>query len=407
MKISFYLARPTEKSSSIMINCAFDGKRMQASSTLSIEPKFWNIAKKTCNPSFQNALEYNQILSDLANTIKNKYYESVKVDAKLDNAGIKKIIQDKFNPQLEQTVPDNSLLYYYDQFINERNKSLRFGIGIVKIYQCTKNRLIEFQQAEGLVLTLDDMNQSFYDNFVDFLLLECKLTKNTVGKHIKTLKTFLHHALDKGLTKDTSFVKTFKVWKENADTVALNESELELLENLDLSKNQKIDKVRNLFLLQIYTGLRVSDLMKLKPENFDFRNMEITINIQKTEELLQIPISKRLKAVLDRYPTLELPKMSDQKYNEYIKELCKMAEIDTLIPTKSRNGKEKLEILIPKYELISSHTARRTFITISLKLGVPPEMIMKITGHKDRVSFQKYVRFDIEESKKAIRNVWG
>ena len=84
-----------------------------------------------------------------------------------------------------------------------------------------------------------------------------------------------------------------------------------------------------------------------------------------------------------------------------------MAEIDTLIPTKSRNGKEKLEIMIPKYELISSHTARRTYITISLKLGVPPEMIMKITGHKDRVSFQKYVRFDLEESKKALRDVWG
>ena len=407
MKTKFYLARPKEKTSVIMINCAYDGKRLQVSTTLSIDPKCWSSAQRKCKPNFPQAKEYNQILSDLDNTIHNKYYESVKQEAKLDNDDIKKIIQEKFHPVPEAKPEDYTLLFHYSEFIEERNQSLRFGEGIIRVYKSTKLRLEEYEKKKRVVLTLADMNQNFFNSFVDFLMLECNLTKNTVGKHIKTLKTFLHNALDKGLTKDHSFVKTFKVWKENPDSVALTEAELDRLEKLDLTQHHKHDKVRTLFLLQIYTGLRVSDLMRLKPGNFDFKTMEITINTMKTEELLQIPIPKRSKTVLDRYPDLELPKMSGQKYNEYIKELCKMAEIDTLIPTKSRNGKEKLEIMIPKYELISSHTARRTFITISLKLGVPPEMIMKITGHKDRVSFQKYVRFDLEESKKALRDVWG
>ena len=407
MKTYFYLQRPKEKSSSIMISCSYDGKRLQTTTTLTIETKYWSQALKKCKPNFFNALEYNQILSDLDNTIHNRYYESVKQEDKLQNDDIKKIIQKKFYPVPIPKQADYPLLYHYNEFINERNQSMRFGEGIIKVYKSTNKRLEEYEKNKGVVLTLADMNQTFFNSFVDFLLLECNVTKNTVGKHIKTLKTFLHDALDKGLTKDNEFVKSFKVWKENADSVALTEAELERLEKLDLSQHLKHDKVRTLFLLQIYTGLRVSDLMRLKPGNFDFRTMEITINTQKTEDLLQIPIPKRLKAVLDKYPDLELPKMSDQKYNDYIKELCKMAEIDTLIPTKSRNGKEKLEIMIPKYELISSHTARRTYITISLKLGVPADMIMKITGHKDRVSFQKYVRFDLEESKKALRDVWG
>ena len=88
--------------------------------------------------------------------------------------------------------------------------------------------------------------------------------------------------MDNGIIKDNSFIKKFKVWKENADSVALTGAELERMEKRDLTQHHKHDKVRTLFMLQIYTGLRVSDLMRLKPVNFDFRTIEITINTQKT-----------------------------------------------------------------------------------------------------------------------------
>jgi integrase len=188
--------------------------------------------------------------------------------------------------------------------------------------------------------------------------------------------------------------------------VALNEDELKAIENLDCSLHEKMQKIKDVFLIEIYTGFRISDLYNLKIETIDYKNEVIKIRDRKTRGIIDIPLTKKLKIIIEKYIDTGLPLISEQKYNEAIKELCRLAGIDTMINiTKFYLGSREDEVK-PKYELISSHTARRTFITLSLKWGVPHKLIMKITGHKSLRAFEKYIRFTEKEAQDAIKNVW-
>jgi integrase len=146
-------------------------------------------------------------------------------------------------------------------------------------------------------------------------------------------------------------------------------------------------------------------LNNLKKENINLRERRITIYTIKTQDSTVIPISKKLHLILEKY-NREIPKMSSQWYNRGLKKLCKLAGIDSRVQLTHYIGNVRKDVIKPKYELVSSHTARRTFITLSLKKGVLPEMVMKVSGHKDRMSFQSYVRISQEEAVDTMRDAW-
>jgi integrase len=157
--------------------------------------------------------------------------------------------------------------------------------------------------------------------------------------------------------------------------------------------------------VQTYLGVRVSDLMNIHPSNIDKKNNVIHIYMKKTKDYLSLPIYKKVEAILDKYPE-GLPKISDQKYRDYIKELCKILGFDEPINQQKMYGNRVVNEVIPKWQLISSHTARRTFITLSLKNGLLPEHVMKVTGHRSRADFQKYVRITETDAHEAVKSVW-
>ena len=181
--------------------------------------------------------------------------------------------------------------------------------------------------------------------------------------------------------------------------------EIKKLEKIKLA-SKKLNQIRDMFLIQIYTCLRYSDLNNLKPENILMNEGIIKIYQLKTADPTKIPISEKLKKILKNYAGFKLPKYSNQKYNDYIKELCKLAGIDTKVEITKYYGKKRINETYEKWQLISSHTARRTNITISLKKGVLPEMVMQISGHKNRTAFQKYVKIAQTEAVNAMRKVW-
>ena len=184
----------------------------------------------------------------------------------------------------------------------------------------------------------------------------------------------------------------------------LTETELESLEGLT-KLSSRHEQARDLFLMQIYTGLRLGDLFNLKPANVDYNNQIISLNMIKTGEYVQIPISKTLEILLKKYNVLP-PKISSQNHNYRIKEVCKIAGIDSPTLQIKFIGNNRIEEVFPKYQLISSHTARRTCITLLLKMKVLPEMVMQITGHSSRKSFQKYVKISQPEAVIAVKNAW-
>lgn len=292
-----------------------------------------------------------------------------------------------------------------EQFI-ETSKHTR-AYGTLKGYKSGLNHLKAFQKHRKKKITFEEMNRAFYDSFCNYLFEKMDMGSNTVGRYIKTLKVFLNYAVEQGIAVNPAFQK-FKVLREDTDIVYLTEIELQALIDLDLSHSERLAHCRDTFLFGCYTGLRYSDISQLRPEHiFD---KSIQLKTQKTKDLLTIPLLPQAKELLDRYKGKyinALPVISIQKMNDYIKEVAELASLDTSVLITSHKGSKKIEERFPKYLLVTSHTARRTFITLSLEKGMRPEVLMQITGHKDFKTLMRYVKIVDSIKEDELLGAWG
>ena len=163
-----------------------------------------------------------------------------------------------------------------------------------------------------------------------------------------------------------------------------------------------------MYCFSCFTGLRYSDINQLKHEHI--KDNIILKKIQKTKQIETIPLNDFAIKILEKnkdLPLNALPHISGQKANKYIKEACKIAEINTpVIKTESRGGKTK-ELITPKYSLITMHTGRKTFVTNSLILGMNVKAIKGITGHKKDNTFNKYLKIVEDYKKTEMDNTWN
>lgn len=230
---------------------------------------------------------------------------------------------------------------------------------------------------------------------------------NTAGKYIRLLRRFLLWARDSHLYTFEEFPQCLSLPEEHETTMfALTDIELRVIENLDLSDRPSLDRVRDLFLISCYTGLRFSDLSRLSKEHIG--TTEIRISAKKTDDNIRCPITPRLRKILDRYsPNYEFKHITGQRANEHLKEIAEQAGIcDMLEVITYKNGRKVTEVR-PKNELIAWHCSRRTFITLSLILGVQPAAVMAVSGHKkDSISFNKYVLYSKSQIDNELNSAW-
>lgn len=250
-------------------------------------------------------------------------------------------------------------------------------------------------------LSFESFDKNFYYDFSSYLEDE-GLENNTIGSYFKRIKAFLSWAKEHGYHNNDHFLR-YKVLKEEKPVVFLNRQELDQLINLDLTKSKRLDETRDLFVLQCVTGLRVSDLMTL-----DHRHIidnSIHIRSAKTSSKLIIPLFKIGQAILAKYPD-GLPRKSGQKYNDYIKEVAELAELERMVEKQKVVGNKAESSFMPLSEAISSHTGRRTFITQSLERGMQPHIVMSITGHKDLKTMYRYIGYTENEKSRAMQLAW-
>jgi integrase len=244
---------------------------------------------------------------------------------------------------------------------------------------------------------------SFYEDFLRYTTVKKGLAPNTIGKLITLIKVLLREAYEKGITTNQIYLNSnFKSISSVSDTVYLNDEEIKELQRLDLSKRLSLERVRDAFIVGCYTGLRFSDLTRIKPKNID--NGMIILTQQKTKFEVVIPMLKEVIAILEKYE-FSIPDISNQKYNQHLHELCSKCDLlNEMVTTKAIRGGKVMETTQPKYELISSHTARRSFATNEYKRGeLTPSEIMVITGHKTEKSFLKYIRETKKETALRIK----
>lgn len=291
-----------------------------------------------------------------------------------------------------------SLLAHYQRII-DRSDSVKNpktkGLLAKSTLKSYKSVLKNFQRydAEQAPVNWRHINMDFYYKFIEWMEEE-GYALNYIGTHIKRLKSVLADARDLGINNHSAWTnKKFVVISEDVDDIYLSQEEINLMyEVSDLNDAQL--RACHLFMIGCYSGLRVSDFNNLYKNHLfekDGRKY-IRKENQKTGTVVIIPIHPIIQKILDSRNG-KLPKsLSEQKINQYIKQVGLRAGITENIPRTRTVGGEKQTVYSNKYKLICTHTGRRSFCTNAYLSGMPIQDIMTISGHKTEKSFLRYIK---------------
>lgn len=412
---SFVLREPTSKAPQpIHFIFRFDNDRIKISTGMKIEPKFWDGSKCRVRNKVEakDRENINDFLSKLENEAQ-RIFVRLQASRKLNKDSFKKEIEEYLSPPPPLSTPvELTLLGFIKDFIDKSPQRINSASGktieprTIQKYKTVYSVLVEFGNTYRRKLDFETIDLDFYADFTEYLTHKKGFSVNNVGKYIQTLKTFLNEATAKGINSKVDYKSSrFKVVKEKADNVYLTESELYVLYNFDI-KVPRLERVRDLFLVGCWTGLRFSDLIKLTPEGVGSDGF-IRLEQAKTGGKVVIPCHPIVKAIIIKYNGVLPTKISNQKLNEYLKELCKLVGFTEPI-TKgiTRAGVRVLKSL-EKWEMVSTHTARRSFATNAYKMGIPTVTIMRITGHRTELAFLKYIKLSEEEHAQIMSDVWA
>lgn len=297
----------------------------------------------------------------------------------------------------------NKLIYiedFWKAFIKEREEMQEVGVKMLIKYRAMLNKSLHFQKLTNKKYKLNDLNDNFYADFITFMRKEFKLNDNTLHRYMSIFKTMVSWCGKKGY-KVLNDYNNIKVSKFETNDVHLTEDELKLLELADLHGTE--ERARDLFLIGAYTGQRFSDYSMF--EKADVRQGAIVKKAKKTKITAFIPLHKKLKVLLDKY-NWKLPKISSQKFNVRIQDICRKLEINDPIKKVSFMGNNKSEVIFPKWKIIGSHTARRTYITLMSERGMPDHQLMQIAGIKDVKTLKKYKKFNLNTLIETSNRLW-
>jgi integrase len=403
MTINFYLdTRSRQVEKNIILYLRGLGKTQKFNTGEKIEPKHWDTKKQIIKRTYAGHPELNSYLNALKEKIKKRirllYVEHDHITYEM--------IREQITSLFEVRKPvDSKKLFFnaYDQFLEARKHERRHRT--IQKYETLLEHLKQFEKDKHYTLSFDKINQQFYEKFTAYLMQDLEHSNNTIGKYISSLKTFLHWAVDHSYNTHIDFAK-FKVYNDKTDIVVLTEKELMNLYTLDLSDNNSLAKVRDVFLFQCFTGQRFSDIEGLKRD--DIKNDSWYLHTYKTKDIIEIPLTPLAKEILNRYKDDDkpLPVISHQKTNNFIKDVCKEAKLYEPITLVRYRGNERIETKKPKYELITTHTARRTFVTLSLEKGMKADTIMEITGHTSYKTFRKYIKITSKVKHQEMNKFW-
>ncbi len=405
--IKYNLRYPKEKISPIQLDFHFKGHRIRLGIGESILSTKWSSARQRAKESGFETKNGRHYLNDFLETLKNECLDIYKDEVSKgvpDPTIVEQRIKSYLKPEKNNS-KKTTLYNLIDRFIN--NEITAEGKpkteGTLKVYKTTRKHLKEFEAKENYRIDFDSITMDFYHKFTNYLIKQKKLV-NTVGKQISVIKSFMNAAVELKLTDNLDFRnRKFKVYRVPSDAVYLNDSEIIKFYTYDFTQNERLEKVRDLFVFGCLVGLRYSDYSTIKPENILKKNDKtfLQIKTQKTGEIVYLPCHPIVLQLFEKYKEKtenSLPTApTNQKFNEYIKEAAKIAGF-------TETGRLASEMNIPLNECISSHTARRSFATNYYR-KIPKVDLMKITGHKNEKSFNTYIKTNNENAADLLSEV--
>ena len=395
-KLNYYLANINAKNmTAIVLHIGHNEQKKKFNTPITIHPKFWDKVKQAVKSTNTNYLKINKFLA-INKQKANDYF----LDCLLSGEAINYDLLKRILPSNENAEPMGFFEDVYKKFIESKRPNV--GAATIKVYNTVLSHLLEIQKEFNYPLNFEAFNTHFETILQRHFITNKGFLNATYNKILKTLKCFLSWAFDNGFHKNTDY-KKYKVYYEGeSDLIALNINEIKKIQKLELSKT--LLQYRDLFIIECFTGLRFGDLKHIKPANIKDGTLSITQS--KTAAKIRVPLLPEIMPEIERL--MQLKKVpASQKLNDALKVIGKMAELTDLVTLTTYSGAKRMEETKPKYEVISSHTGRRSFCTMALQNGLNENYIRKITGHKTTKSFIKYLKLTDTEVKKSFEKAFS
>ena len=289
----------------------------------------------------------------------------------------------------------------FDDFVRVCGRQNDWTHSTFEKFAAVKNHLKNFRSE----LSFEFFDEEGLTEYVQYLREVREMRNSTIGKQLSFLKWFLRWSFKQGMHSNNAY-DTFKPKLKDTQKkiIFLTWEELNKLREFKIPPTkQALERVRDVFLFQCFTGLRYSDVFNLRRS--DIKGDYIEVTTVKTSDSLIIELNDHSRAILEKYKDVEfendkaLPVITNQKMNDYLKELAELAEINEPVRQTYYKGNERIDEVTPKYALLGTHAGRRTFICNALALGIPPQVVMKWTGHSDYKAMKPYI--DIADDIKA------
>jgi len=394
----------------IRMRVVFASQRIEFTTGYRIDVSKWDLDKQRVkngctNKLKQSASEINGDLLRYYTEIQNIFKEFEVQNIVPTPIQIKKAFNAKHNPTSEDIKETEDVkadfMTIFDEFVKECGKQNNWTDSTYEKFAATKNHLKGFDAN----LTFTSLDESKLTDYVSYLRDKKEMRNSTIGKQIGFLKWFLRWSFKKGYNQNKEY-DTFspKLKTTQKKVIFLTWPELTKLKEYKIPDTKKyLERVRDVFLFCCYSGLRYSDVYNLRRSDIKPDHIEVTTI--KTADSLIIDLNDHSKALLEKYKDVHfedhkaLPVISNQRMNDYLKELAELAGIDDPVRETYYKGNERIDTVTPKYALLGTHAGRRTFICNALSLGIPAQVVMKWTGHSDYKAMKPYI--DVADDIKA------
>ncbi len=398
IKINRYLAHKNRDITNIVFSVHFKGNRIKFTSKISIPTNDWDSRKQRIKPTYRLHSSYNKRLQKIEDFILNTYVELYDKNPNIDDYEFKNIVKSFISGKHKVNL---DIFQLYDLYIENAKKQNHLKKSTEGLYINIRNTLKKYSQDSNQKLLLSDFNSELINDFKEFCYDALGNTDNTVNVKLTILCSWLNYAFKKKYIQQQDYKNALKVKTHKVESVVLTDDEVKLIENYS---GIEFENTKFWFLLQLYTGVRISDISRINNNNIDLDNGIINLTTLKTNKQLYIPISNKLNELLLTHSFEDYELENRWQYLDKIRELCKTVGIDKLTNKVSFVKNEQVITEVEKYKLIGSHTARRTFITRLISNGVAPSEIMKITGHTTRDAFDKYIRISEIEAVSKVKS---
>ncbi len=398
MTSNFYIdddKRNSNKECRVLLFVREKGTTIKIDTGLRLEVKYWDRKKQKVKRNFIGSPEQNRFLAKFKDAQMQKFLDLKTKHPNLDFKSIKQLFL-----QSKEQEKQSDLLVVFEQFIKSRKSTL--SVGTFKKYNTLLSHLKKFSKTKKIKLNFETLDYNVFDKLQNYFI-SLGHSNNTVFKHIQNFKTFLNWAVEREYTENLKFQRYKQVQQSRPENIALTKEDLVKIITCE-GLSPKLQKTRDLFLFMVYTGQRYSDAAKF--DYNDVKNGVWTFIQQKTKSKMNIPLSDSALNIIKKY-NYTLPMISNQKLNNNLKLLGELAGLNDIVTITKYSGTKAIEETYPKFMFLTTHVARRTFVSLASYHGVNQQVVKAMTGHRADRMIDQYFRKDDKQTLDAINDIFN